>query len=107
MTSCASSTEEKLDHRSRGLQELRNANFIFAVWLLYFTGAVCGTFLQLRWSLHALFVPILLLFIAIASDQVRPLSSRKNGTSQSDERLPVVLIRHRTGAESGQCGRQR
>ncbi len=68
------SDQEKLIHRNRGLQEVHNALFIFAIWLLYLTGAISGTLLELRWKLLALYVPVSALLITIAIDQVRPLS---------------------------------
>jgi len=43
------SHEERLIHRNRGVREVRNALFIFKIWLLYLTGAICGTLLEL-WS---------------------------------------------------------
>lgn len=68
------SDQERLIHRNRGLQEVRNALFIFTIWLLYLTGAIGGTFLGLRWKLQALYLPVSVLLIAIAIDQARPLS---------------------------------
>lgn len=70
----ATLSEKKLVHRENQRQVLRNALFIFGLWFLYLVGAAAGSFLEWRWQLRSLFLPILLLLIGIAVDQVRPLS---------------------------------
>lgn len=52
----------------------REVLFIAAIWVAYFAGAVCGTWLRLLWQLRALGVPCALLLAAIIVDQARPLS---------------------------------
>jgi uncharacterized membrane protein YoaK (UPF0700 family) len=47
---------------------------MFCIWLLYFVGAVVGTFGSLRFGLRALVVPAALLGLAIIVDQLQPLS---------------------------------
>jgi uncharacterized membrane protein YoaK (UPF0700 family) len=67
-------TDEKLLHQTNQQQALRNALFIFGIWLCYLTGAASGSFLESRWKIRALYVPIALLLIGIAVDGWRPLS---------------------------------
>ncbi len=52
----------------------REARFIFAIWLVYFLGAICGTWFGTRSGLTALYVPCCILLICIAVDQWQPLS---------------------------------
>lgn len=65
--------------RGQQLREARRhtageARFIFAIWLLYVTGAFCGTYGALHWHWRAFLVPSCMLLIAIATDFVKPLS---------------------------------
>jgi uncharacterized membrane protein YoaK (UPF0700 family) len=52
----------------------RNANFVFSIWLAYMTGAVAGTWMNARWSLQGMYIPVAILFLSIIVDQFRPLS---------------------------------
>ena len=52
----------------------RQARFIFSIWLLYVTGAICGTYIALHWHWRAFLVPSCMLLVAVATDVVRPLS---------------------------------
>jgi len=52
----------------------REARFVFAIWALYFAGAVCGTWFALHWQLRSLLLACLILFFIILVDQARPLS---------------------------------
>jgi uncharacterized membrane protein YoaK (UPF0700 family) len=53
---------------------VRQSIYMFCIWLLYFVGAVVGTFGSLRFGLRALVVPAALLGLAIIVDQLQPLS---------------------------------
>lgn len=55
----------------------RQALFIFAIWAMYFFGAIAGTTLEGGFGVRALLIPVLLLAVAIAVDQVSPLSLRE------------------------------
>jgi uncharacterized membrane protein YoaK (UPF0700 family) len=55
----------------------RQAFFIFSIWLSYFVGAIVGTETEGVLGLRALFIPLVLLAIAILADQVSPLSIRE------------------------------
>jgi uncharacterized membrane protein YoaK (UPF0700 family) len=48
--------------------------FILAIWFSYLGGAICGTWLGLRWQAKALYLPCTILLLAIVVDQVRPLA---------------------------------
>ncbi|HVO63886.1 MAG TPA: YoaK family protein [Terriglobales bacterium] len=61
-------------HASRQHAALRNANFVFSIWLMYMTGAVAGTWMNSRWSLRAMYIPVAILLLSIVVDQFRPLS---------------------------------
>ncbi|HKT89007.1 MAG TPA: YoaK family protein [Candidatus Sulfotelmatobacter sp.] len=52
----------------------KQAVFIFSIWLLYLTGAMCGTLLTLVAGVRALYLPVFLLTTAIIADWMRPLS---------------------------------
>jgi uncharacterized membrane protein YoaK (UPF0700 family) len=67
-------SDEKLIHQQNQRQALHNALFIFGIWCCYLAGAVAGRFMESRWKVQALYVPILLLLIGIAVDRWRPLS---------------------------------
>ncbi|HEY1800021.1 MAG TPA: YoaK family protein [Terriglobales bacterium] len=59
--------------RQRG-DTLREARFIFSIWLLYLAGAACGTWLGLRWRLESLYVPCCILLLGIAVEIAQPLT---------------------------------
>ncbi len=52
----------------------RNAVFMTAIWFSYMGGSVAGTWMDSRWKAAALYVPVFILAIAIAVDQIQPLS---------------------------------
>lgn len=52
----------------------KQALFIFAIWLFYLVGGVCGTILTVFFHIRALYVPVCLLFAAIVTDWMQPLS---------------------------------
>ncbi|HEV2399683.1 MAG TPA: YoaK family protein [Candidatus Sulfotelmatobacter sp.] len=52
----------------------RNAQFMMAIWFSYMIGSVTGTWMDARWKTAALYVPVLILLVSIAVDQVQPLS---------------------------------
>jgi uncharacterized membrane protein YoaK (UPF0700 family) len=60
------------------------AQFVFSIWVLYFVGAMCGTWFADWWSLRALYLPCCTLLVAIAVDQWRPLSLQEE-KQQSEE----------------------
>lgn len=68
------SDHEKVAHRDLQHQAFRNGLFLFSVWICYLAGAATGSLLESRWRLHALYLPLALLVIAIATDQWKPLS---------------------------------
>jgi uncharacterized membrane protein YoaK (UPF0700 family) len=53
---------------------LSQARFIFAIWFMYLTGAVLGTWLGLLHGLQSLYVPCCSLLLAVIIEQVEPLS---------------------------------
>ena len=59
---------------SRQHSAFRNANFVFAIWISYMTGAVAGTWMNSRWSLHSMYIPATILLVSVVVDQFRPLS---------------------------------
>lgn len=66
-------------HRGRDVQAerqkvMREARFIFSIWLVYFIGAVAGTSLQSFWHAQALLLPAGIAMVAMAVDQAAPLS---------------------------------
>jgi len=61
----------------------RQATFIFSIWLLYFAGACCGTWLSRLWRFHAFYVPFCILLVVIAVDLTHPLSIEEE-REQSD-----------------------
>ncbi len=52
----------------------RNALFMGAIWLTYMVGSIAGTWMDFRWKVAALYLPVAILIASIALDQVRPLS---------------------------------
>ena len=61
----------------------RQATFIFSIWLFYFAGACCGTWLSKLWRIHAFYVPFCILLLVIAVDLIHPLSIEEE-REQSD-----------------------
>jgi uncharacterized membrane protein YoaK (UPF0700 family) len=53
---------------------ISQASFIFAVWAFYLAGATSGSALASRWTLHALYLPVVLIGFAIVADQFKPLA---------------------------------
>jgi uncharacterized membrane protein YoaK (UPF0700 family) len=58
-------------------QTRRESLFMFSIWLAYFVGAIAGTRGETTLGLRALFIPAVLLGIAVAVDQLSPLSLRE------------------------------
>jgi uncharacterized membrane protein YoaK (UPF0700 family) len=56
------------------LDHARQARFFFAIWMMYVTGAIFGTWFASVYKLKALFLACSILVLVIAVDQVRPLS---------------------------------
>jgi uncharacterized membrane protein YoaK (UPF0700 family) len=52
----------------------KQAIFISGIWFLYLAGAMCGTLLTFLAGIRALYVPLVLLSVAIITDWVQPLS---------------------------------
>ncbi len=59
---------------SRRNPAFHNAAFVLTIWVAYMIGAVAGTWMNSRWRLEAMYVPVAILFLSIAVDQFRPLS---------------------------------
>lgn len=53
---------------------LRQAQFIFSVWMFYFAGAATGVWATLYWGVRSLLISLVLILTAVAGDQVWPLS---------------------------------
>ena len=62
------------DLREARRHTAREARFIFLIWLLYVSGAICGTYAAMYWHRRSFLVPIAMLLIAIAVDLLQPLS---------------------------------
>lgn len=60
--------------RSLRQTAFHNAGFMAGIWLSYMFGSVAGTWLHSRWQAGALYVPVLILVLSAAVDQVQPLS---------------------------------
>ena len=60
--------------RSRQQTSARTAALMFGIWVCYLLGSLAGTWMSLRWSTRSLYVPVALLAISAAIDQLRPLS---------------------------------
>ncbi|HEX6804466.1 MAG TPA: YoaK family protein [Terriglobales bacterium] len=73
--------------RARLLEALSNVRWesalMVGVWVCYLGGAVCGTWAGLQWQFDALYLPCLLLLLAIVADQILPLSLEEE-KQQSD-----------------------
>ena len=63
-----------LGHRSKRHAALRNATFMSAIWFSYMAGSVIGTWMNSRWTIRAMYLPVLLMAVAAAIDQFLPLS---------------------------------
>lgn len=61
-------------HSSARHPALRNAQLMLTIWFAYMIGSVAGTWMNSKWSVGALFVPVFLLLVSVAIDQFRPLS---------------------------------
>lgn len=70
-SSAALRTTELLRQRH---ETLREARFIFSIWLLYLAGATCGTWLGLRWRLDSLYLPCCILLLTVAAELAQPLT---------------------------------
>jgi uncharacterized membrane protein YoaK (UPF0700 family) len=64
------------EHRLRKMrkQHMQEALFVFFIWFTYFTAALAGTLCYLRWNICVMYLPTILLGIAIVVDQFHPLS---------------------------------
>jgi uncharacterized membrane protein YoaK (UPF0700 family) len=60
--------------RAKRKQNAAQALFLTTIWTFYLAGASAGVWLFSRWGLRALYVSAALLLVAIAIDQVWPLS---------------------------------
>ncbi len=60
--------------RDRRRKTLGQVAFMFSLWFLYFSGAAIGTWLQSWWHVRALYLAIVILLLALAVDQLSPLS---------------------------------
>jgi len=65
---------EQILRRSFQMPAFRTAGLMSAIWLTYVGGSVAGTWMNSRWSVETLYVPLGILLISIAVDQVQPLS---------------------------------
>jgi len=59
---------------SRKQKAFRNVLFMTAIWVSYMLGSIAGTWMDFRWKVAALYLPVVILIASIAVDQVRPLS---------------------------------
>ncbi len=55
----------------------QQALFMFSIWMAYFVGAIAGTSSEANFGLRSLVIPVVLLMIAVAVDQLSPLSLRE------------------------------
>jgi uncharacterized membrane protein YoaK (UPF0700 family) len=55
-------------------QHAQEAMFVFSIWFMYFVAALAGALCYSRWSIRVMYLPIVLLGIAIIVDQFQPLS---------------------------------
>lgn len=60
--------------RSGEYEGFRNAWFMSAIWLSYTGGSIAGTWMESRWHTRALYLPLIILVLAAAVDQVWPLT---------------------------------
>lgn len=66
---------------------LREAGFIFSIWMLYFTGAAIGAFLTLAVGLRSLFIAVGVLAMAVVADQVHPLSLQEERNEEEPKEI--------------------
>lgn len=59
---------------SRRHSNVRNARFMFAIWLCYVCGSIAGTWLSSRWNASALYLPVGILLLSVGVDQFYALS---------------------------------
>lgn len=52
----------------------RTAGFMLAIWLSYMTGSLAGTWMTWKWNAPALYLPVAILLVSVAADQLQPLS---------------------------------
>lgn len=60
--------------RNMRKQHLQEAVFVFFIWFTYFIAALAGTLCFLKWNIRVMYLPSILLGIAIVVDQFYPLS---------------------------------
>ncbi len=60
--------------RSETRHTVHEALYIFSIWVMYFCGGVIGAILAGRTGLRSLLLPLAILVVAIAVDQLQPLS---------------------------------
>ncbi len=60
--------------RSGQLMACRTARLMFAIWFSYMVGSLAGTWMTSKWSAPALYLPVAILLISVAADQLQPLS---------------------------------
>ena len=53
---------------------VRQAQFIFSVWMFYFVGAAAGAWATSTWGVRSLIIPLALILVAVVGDQLWPLS---------------------------------
>jgi uncharacterized membrane protein YoaK (UPF0700 family) len=56
-----------------GQRDVREGTMLASTWICYLLGAALGTVLKQRWELRALYVPVAILTVFIALDQLRPI----------------------------------
>lgn len=66
---------------------LREALFIFSIWMLYFTGAAIGASLTLAAGLRSLFIAVGVLAVAVVADQVHPLSLQEEQNEEEPKEI--------------------
>jgi len=64
---------------------LRQAGFIFSIWMMYFAGATIGATLTLTFGLQSLFFASGILVLSIVADQCHPLSAQEEGNDDEFE----------------------
>ncbi len=62
------------DKRRERRQVLRQAAFMFSIWLVYFFGAVTGAWMKMHWAIRSLLLPAAIVIATAIIDQVNPLS---------------------------------
>jgi uncharacterized membrane protein YoaK (UPF0700 family) len=67
------------EHNVQHLREIRKQHmqeawFVFSIWFTYFISALTGALCYLRWNVRVLYLPTVLLGIAVVVDQFHPLS---------------------------------